>query len=313
MKFKIFIPFFALLMAFSCKKESPFVSKGEIDQFIYAQRIEFYDFCFVFDNDIFYLDSFSAPIKQITSSPAITKQKLRINYDHDKIAFKNANSGLLEIIDLEGELIDNLTGYSGVKTFDWTADGETLIMLQGNSLSFYGPVPSIPSLSIPSIVSPGSSQNVIDFSINKAGDIAYIIQWQAPFPSSDGGHLLVMKANDGTNSELIYEGGWDNMNDMNYVKIDPNSKALIIGYGYPIIESIDLFYDFQEYRSLNLASSESYSDPIFNFDKKDWLSGYKGANGAVFSLLKRDFENFPANDAALSGFESDTPIYIDWK
>lgn len=300
----------------SCKK-NPFVPEERIkeirDSLAALKSIQ--NICFIYNNDVYFLDEISKIPQQITSTPSVTKTKLSISHNLQKIAYINT-AGNPEIVDRNGTVIATLTSLSGIKQMDWSSDDATLYMLIGNSFYYYGPAMTHPSLTLFSV--PVGSL-ILSASLSMNNDLAYVVEYFHPI---DGYvQKLILKKNDGTNTELLI----DNVHflyDMRYVKFSVNEKDLILGYSdfssATYYNKMEVFTDMKTYPDMEipLGSNCSSKYPVYRSDKKCLVSAYS-SNNSWSSPGEFVLSAYFVNDITFKNKDfydnTTSDLIVDWK
>jgi hypothetical protein len=193
---------FTIILVGSCEKD-PFVSKDAIqhirDSIASAKSIQ--NICFIYNNDVYFLDAISNTPQRITNTPANTKTEVRISHNLQKIAYLNS-AGNPEIINRSGTVLNTLTSYSGIQQMDWSNNDSTLYMLSGDQFYYYGPVISHPALNFSGILL-GTSPHILSATLSKDNDLAYVVEY---FDFSYGYlQKMVLKKNDGSGTWVIVD------------------------------------------------------------------------------------------------------------
>jgi hypothetical protein len=297
------------LLLFSCSKDNPFVPKEVIDELIENQNIDIQNVSFIYNNDIYFLTNFEDSPEQITNSPSIGKSKIKMSFDYQKFAYLNAN-GIIEIIDRNGNLQQQLTQYTNIKSFDWSYDNTTLYILNNNQLVFSGSTMNVPTLTYPSSIPSNVQKDIVGCTISISGDLAYIIHtWDA---LNGDQYMMINKPNNGSNSELIYNAGF--LEVLNYIQFSSNKKDLVLGYGGSGQKDIELFKDFNQTPEHTFESSENYGNSIYRSDINYMLTCYQSSSSNNFILMARNLIDFPDKDISHSQYNGNsTSLSLDWK
>jgi hypothetical protein len=86
--------------------------------------------------------------------------KASINHTHDRIAYKIPGQNVA-IVDSTGAQVDAISGSAGAEWFDWHANNQTLCLLTGTTLSFWGPALSVPTTNLAGLFPTGSSDRTM--------------------------------------------------------------------------------------------------------------------------------------------------------
>ena len=233
---------FLLVMLFltSCEKNEEFPEVTEPNP-------ELKDIIYIENNDIILLPDTIADPFNVTNTPEITKLRIKISHDHQKIAYYDYIAKLIVILNRSGDTLNTIT-VPYAKSLDWSLDDQTLYYLYDNEIHFFGD-----SLDCPSIPQfPGG--NVIEASISANLDLAYIVE-QFSFEQGYTQELKIIAH--GSTDIITIE---NNQNyEMTYVNFSSNESDLTVGY---------------EWLNNKLAYAECYSglsvtpdfNTQFNFD-----------------------------------------------
>jgi len=83
-------------------------------------------------------------------------QKAAINYAHDRIAYQVPGQNIV-VVDTVGTLLGTVSNSTGAIWFDWHANNQSLCILTGFNLSFWGPPVSVAATNLTSLFPSGSS------------------------------------------------------------------------------------------------------------------------------------------------------------
>lgn len=271
-------------------------------------------------NDIYYYEYLDRGSIQITNTPDSIKTDLRMSYDHQKFAYKNED-GIIEIVDRSGNSIEKLIDYTNVKSFDWSADSQTLWMLNNNTIEFYGPEMDIPELTFPDVSNGNYPMINIDMlSISSTGDLAYVafFEW---YPNQSGPEMenseyafsFIRKLNNGTNEivDLSTHYHHHNYNELRYA---PFSQDLVVSlYGNSGTKSIRL------YKGNNLDYEHEFiiqggaSNPLYRPD----LNFFIYSQPVEYALLHPRFHIQDLATGQIETYNSiisyNSNLSIDWK
>lgn len=90
--------------------------------------------------------------------------KAAVNHSHDRIAYQVAGQNVV-IVDSTGAPVDIVPNSAAAVWFDWHANNQTLCLLSGTSLSFWGPALALPSTNLASLFPAGSSDRTMSCAI----------------------------------------------------------------------------------------------------------------------------------------------------
>jgi hypothetical protein len=306
---------FSLLFLDGCQKD-PFVSK-EVIQHIkdsIAGTKSVGNICFIYNNDVYFLDEFNNTPQKITNTPLVVKSEVRISHDLQKIAYLNA-AGNPEIIDRNGTIINTLTSYSGILQMDWSNDDATLYMLIADQFYYYGPTISHPLLNFSGIPG-GSSPHILSATLSANNDLAYVVDY---FDFTYGYlQKLVLKKNDGTGTWVIVDNPYYPYK-MKYAKFSTHDKDLVVGYGYSSTISnsrLELYTNMNSYpdQIVEPCTDCEFKSPIYRSDKKCIVSAFKdGSSTSTNFLLSAYFYGDVTRTDRLEYNSITTNLVVDWK
>ncbi|HRF41761.1 MAG TPA: hypothetical protein PK198_23365 [Saprospiraceae bacterium] len=87
-------------------------------------------------------------------------EKASINHAHTRIAYKIPGQNIV-IIDTAGASIDVVANSAAASWFDWHVNNQTLYMLNGTTLSFWGPAVSVISTNLSNFFPQGSTDRTM--------------------------------------------------------------------------------------------------------------------------------------------------------
>ena len=295
---------------FGCQKPGdPYISKAESNALYAAQNPAVQNVAFIYNNEVYFLADFDNSAQKITSSGGI-KKFVKVSHDHTKFAYQNV-SGNVEIIDKTGKLITTLN-YSGIKSFDWTADDKTLFILSNDNLYYYGTALNL-SITYPGIT-PGYTTEILSASISLKGDFAYIIHYSA-YTYGDKYRLVIKPAGGGTT--ITYDNNTVPYS-MNYVQFSANLQDMTVGYRDPTysansFERVEFFTGLGAYPKFSFESSSTYGTPVYNSTLNYTVCTVGDANSGKFTLSA--FANSSSLKTKIQAQYTTTGngLYTDWK
>ncbi len=295
----------AYLLLTACSK-NPFVSKEVIDEIEKKANPTIGNVAVIYNNDVYYYADFLKPSIQITHSPSEIKKQVRINHAGTKIAYLNS-AGTPVIIDLSGNTLATLTQYTSVDKIDWTFDDNTLYILTGNQLYFYGATPSIPTITYVGVFETVDLQNV---ALSKNNDLAYIFRY---FSFSDGYRTKVIFKRNGSNTEVSMELEGYSSFDFKTLCF-PEGDELMVGfdpYNEPdVVSRIYIYKGGNSYVSSKFDNSQNYTTPVYKSSVICMISGYQNSSGYYLASNRYGYKD----NIYYSSVNNDTnPIYTDWK
>lgn len=297
-----------ILLSGSCQKD-PYVSKDVIqrmrDSASGANSVE--NVCFVYNNDVYFFDNFKNAPEKITNTPTNTKTEVRISHNLLKIAYINS-AGNPEIIDRNGNILNTLTQYSGIKQMDWSNSDSTLYMLIGNQFKYFGPPIQHPLLNFGSIPI-GTETKILSATLSIDNDLAYVVEY---FDTFNGGYLqkLILKKNDGNNNAVIVNNNYY-PNQMEYAKFSIHEKDLVVSIGSGNI--LKLYTDLKDYPDLTFEG-RYFQHAIYRSDKSCILSRSKGNISSSTSIILSAFfiKDGAYNNKPAYNYDS-LSLRFDWK
>src|SRR5581483_11026438 len=228
-----------VLFAFGCQKDPyPYITKQDVQKIDSVVHPAIKNVAFIWQGNIYYVTDFTKPVVQITNDGGAVKF-VRMSHDHSKFAYLNALKEIV-VVDKAGKVITTLSQYTQVKCFDWSPDDQTLYILNGNAMAYYGPAMNLPAFSIPS----GSDQSVMWTSVSMQGDFAYIAHW---FDFFNGDQYELVVQPHGNGQQFVYTNPDQYGYAMDYVNFSANKQDMVLGYkdpnayGTDVQESTDVF------------------------------------------------------------------------
>ncbi len=141
-----------------------------------------YQIAYVESGKLFIIDP---TLKYIKSFPTLPTNisLVSINPAHDKIAYKTA-SGNITIIDSTGQQLSSIPSTSGVTSFDWHENNQTLYYVDGLTLKLNGPsVPAaITDFTTSSFPSNATNKQIIGAILRKDGSVLYLKEYYTVGP-----------------------------------------------------------------------------------------------------------------------------------
>lgn len=215
----------ALLMVIGCRKDLEVDTADHLYNYIDNVGI-------IQKSDIYFYEHLTHGSARVTNSPDSVKTNLRMSYDYQKFAYKNEN-GIVKIVDRFGNLIEKLSDYTNVKSYGWSADSQTLWMLNNNEIVFYGPEMDIPDLTFPDLSNGEYPMIDVDMlAISSTGDLAYVAtyEWYLGEGSMDYASSFIRKPNDGTNGMIDISVQNHTNHHYNELRYAPFSQDLVVLY-----------------------------------------------------------------------------------
>ncbi|KLT64771.1 hypothetical protein [Pedobacter sp. BMA] len=315
MKKILLLSIFLVSLFFSCKKaENPYVSKEEIDALIKLKNPDVEHVALIYKNDVYYLENITKPGKRITNTPGVIKRLIKMSHDHKKFAYLEYYSSTIVITDINGTVTNRLSQYSNIKSFDWSADDQTLYILSGNKMVYFGTDMKLPDFTYNGITA-GSTLEVLSASVSMKGDLAYVVHGYH-YLYGDKYKMIIKPAN--KSADVVFE---DNSTypTMRYVAFSSNNQDLVLGY---ISDSskpnhINQAYVFINFRRASEYSFGSYNGmvtPLFNESKSFAVTTRTSDNPSSTKPIAIGFNK--QKDRNLTGeiytSENDA-VYTDWK
>lgn len=311
MKTKIYFLLAVAVVLLSACSENPYVSKSVVDSLIENQKVKLYNISVISNNDVYWLPRQDSVPHQLTHTPNQIKKDVRINHNHTKIAYLDQN-GSPVIIDLNGKILEKLSQYQNIKSMDWSNDDQTLYMLIGNKLYFYGKAMSVPEFTFKTekcdvydnlMDDPGRDFEVLSVSISAKKDIAYIFSYYDLLNKPV--YKITIKNSTGT---IIKDSCYSNLRATNVRYFGSNNEHVLYYSLSSTLEKISVYSD--------------YELSVFSLETNPVAACYNPAAGYVLYVDDRSGKyNLTAVkiDGAMS-MVSISPfvncssmIYIDWK
>ena len=308
-----------ILLVFGCQKDPyPYISLKDTQKIDSAVHPKITNAAFIYKNNIYYVADFDLPVTQITSDGSAMRF-VKMSHDHTKFAYLNSSSNIV-VVDNNGKNITTLYQYTQVKSFDWSANDKTLYILNGNSMSYYGPVMNLPGITYPGITN-GSTLAVLSASVSLQGDFAYVVHGYN-FIDGDKYELIIKPANNGAIIE--YDNPEDDVYTMGYVNFSTNKQDLVVGYKDSTIPS-DILNSVRVFTGLKSYPDFSFGDvctPTYNSNLKYMVAGRSGDIGNTTlvptAIYLGDGPVYPNTNIALTKILSKYSVtgsnfYTDWK
>lgn len=299
-----------ILLSGSCQKD-PYVSKDIIqhmrDSASGTKLVE--NICFIYNNDVYFLNNFNNTPQKITSTPTNTKTEVRISHNLQKIAYINS-AGNPEIIDRNGNILNTLTQYSYIKQMDWSSNDSTLYMLIGNQFQYYGPIIHHPLLNFGSIPI-GPETKILSATLSKDNDLAYVVEYDDTW---NGGiqQKLILKKNDGNNGSEIVNNTYYPYR-MTYAKFSTHGTDLVVGIENGTLE---LYTDLKNYPDLTIEAccNRGFHRPIYRSDKNCIVSSARGFINLSSSFILSVYYIKDGTNNNKPNYNNDsTNLIVDWK
>lgn len=310
----------ALVLALGCQKGPyPYITKQQALKLAASAEPTIANVAFIYKQNIYYVADFTRPPKQITTDGSAAKF-VKLSHDHSKFAYLNT-SNILTVIDSTGKVITSLPQYTGVKSFDWSADDKTLYILNNSSMAYYGPAMNLPAFVYPGLPGENLSQEVISASVSTQGDLAYVTH-VFDFSYGDEYELSMIPA--GKTTPITYSD--PTSGEMDYVSFSTNAQDLVVGYTDPDFPS-----DFQAQLDIftALATSPAFSigggcTPVCKTSINLMVGGFADTNNNNLTEPAAIYTGPPQTEVIIganyehSVFLTNYPIsgdilYTDWK
>ncbi|WP_207420303.1 hypothetical protein [Desertivirga brevis] len=301
---------FLLSCFVACKKgENPWVPKSAIDSLISARNPMMNHVAVIYNQDIYYFPSIEQSPIRITQTPNVNKRMLSMSHNHKKFAFLNGST--IVIVDDKGAQLAELSQYSNVKGFDWSADDATLYILNNNTISYFGPSMNLPAITYPGI-NWATSPQVLSATVSSRGDFAYVFTAYHPF--SPDPYKLVIKRADGR-PDVVYTA--EHNERLSYAAFSANDFDLVVGYkdneSDRSFGKLGIFTGLKNYPDFEMRFSSKYSSPRYNSKLNFMVCGYKSSSSDVFLLSARNFADLIDKSTNRDDFNNRDVLYTDWK
>lgn len=107
-------------------------------------------------------------------------QRVSINYDHDKMAYRSFGKDIV-IIDMEGNELETVPNSANMDWFDWHKNGQTLYLLDGLELRFHGPAVPVPSTDLNGVFPAGVlGKEVNSIAVSPNGNLVFDYKFYTP-------------------------------------------------------------------------------------------------------------------------------------
>lgn len=293
-----------------CHSENPFISKELAEAILKEKEIKPVEYAAaILNNDVYWIHNFDQEPKKITQSSSVVKKQVRLSHDHSKIAYLNS-LGSPVIIDTLGTVISQVTSFKSVKQMDWGPDDETLWMLIGNELKFYGQSLDVPDLDIE------PEDKILSAIITPESDVLYVVQTLIGLNQYT--ERLEIRSVDGSARTINKEFG--EIRHMQSVRLSKDGNYFVVGY----TETTDALYlvkmegyvfseDFPDFTYDN----DRYIDPVFDFNSSYIVTATSDNSDDNFYLtalytkneaIGDDHSKYMFDYTAKSG-----SVYVDWK
>ena len=310
---KNFCSFFFLASVFllsACQEEDPFVSRAvieAIDAKEATQPVEHVSF--IMDDEVYVLDHFDGTARQITNTPNERKSMVKISHDHRKVAYLNDQQSPV-IMDTTGIIIAKLSEHSFVKQMDWSEDDETLYMLVGNEIQFYGPALTIPELT------KEPTEEVISAAIIE-GTLLYIVRFATGIGQYS--ERLIIKSPRG--KEQVIEKEMGEIRQMREVKISKDKNYFTVAYtravSYQDIVKLAIYPMDDLYPELTWETSDRMINPIYDGFSKYIVTATGSSVSGSFQLAAVHTQNKVGEESRRlqnSQYAGKVgAIHVDWK
>ena len=274
--------------------------------------------CYIYNNDVYFLDEMGKPTQRITNTPTNTKTEVRISHNLQKIAYLNS-AGNPEIVNRQGIVLNTLTAFSNITQMDWSNTDSKLYMLIGNQFQYFGPVINHPPLDMAGIPNYGNNQ-ILSASLSKYNDLAYVVEWNTFYGYEQ---RLVLKMHDGLGRDTVINKT-DFMHEMKYVKFSTDQQDLVVGYGETsdfgvghYFTRIEIFTDMKPYYDFYMGDDPDYNGykyAVYRRDKYCLLSSNQGLDNTSGQLmLTAYYTNDHAYRSRNDINDATSELIFDWK
>ena len=272
-KFISFFLFTTVLIITSCEVIDPVEEEPE------EEIVPLKHAAMLYENDLYYFADFSETPVKIETPASNEKSLVKIHPNTTRFAYLNEN-GSPVIVDLSGNVEAALTQYTDVKTMDWTADGQTLYMLVGNEMFYYGPALSLPAFTFEEDGVPMLYEQVTSAAVSPNNDLVYTVRYfDNTLTSSAYREKLIFKLNDGSK---IIRPNYDQVARRLTVTNFSKNGDLVVGYSAEDnepqkLERIELFKDLTKEPTTrgDGNSDPTYMTPTYRSDLSYALVGFQ--------------------------------------
>jgi len=315
-----------ILFSAGCQKGPyPWITKKDVQKIDSAVHPAIKNVAFIYNKDVYYVADMDKPATRITTDGSAIGF-VKMSHDHSKFAYLNP-ANRIQIVDNKGVIITTLSQYTQVKSFDWSADDQTLYILNGNAMAYYGPSLNLPAISYPGIIN-GSTKEVLSASVSMKGDFAFVVHGYNFF-YGDKYELVIQPANNG--AQIVYGVPANHSGLMGYVSFSSNNQDMIVGYtetehiGPASQEYIDYFTDLKSYPDLSTSVNTDWGyTPLYNSTLNYIVTAFADPDDEKSNLImpaafylgpRSDYAdaNIPHSKFLRSYGVSIGSLYTDWK
>jgi hypothetical protein len=273
----------------------------------------------LYENDLYYFADFSETPVKIETPASSEKTLVKIHPTETKFAYLDENRSPI-IIGLDGTVEAALTQYTDVKMMDWTADGQTLYILVGNEMFYYGTALSLPDFTFEEEGAPILFPQVTSASVSPNNDLAYTVRYfDNTLTDSRYREKLIFKLNDGSK---IVRPNYDLVSKRLTFTNFSTSGDLAVGFSAennkPMkLARMQLFKDLtkepQKFGDLNAHGM--YVTPTYRSDVSYFLVGYQpSSSGTTHYPYARFSENSGITSISREEYTTiDYDLYLDWR
>jgi hypothetical protein len=273
----------------------------------------------LYENELYYFADFTKTATKIETPASSEKSHVKVHPNEAKFAYLDENRSPI-IIDLSGNVEATLTQYTNVKAMDWTEDGQTLYMLIGNEMFYYGPELTLPDFTFEENGAPMLEAQVTSAAVSPNNDLAYTVRYfDNTLTNSFYRERLIFKLNDGTK---IIRNNYDQIaRRLTFTNFSRNGD-LAVGYSAEDNEPmklarVELFKDLTaEPKVLGEMNSHGrYLTPTYRSDIPYFLVGYQPSNSVdnhyPYARLAEDREITQISREEYTTVDYD--LYLDWR
>jgi hypothetical protein len=273
----------------------------------------------LYENDLYYFADFSETPVKIETPASNEKTLVKIHPTETKFAYLDENRSPI-IIGLDGTVEAALTQYTDVKMMDWTADGQTLYLLIGNEMFYYGPELTLPDFTFEEDGAPILFPQVTSASVSPNNDLAYTVRYfDNTLTNSRYRERLVIKLNDGT--KIVRPNYEQVARRLTFTNFSTNGD-LAVGYSSennePMkLERFELFKDLTKGPQTfgESSSHPRYTTPTYRSDISYFVVGYQPSNSVYKHYpYARLSENSGITQISHEEYTTvDYNLYLDWR
>ena len=318
-----------ILLFTSCKK-----SKRNLEEDIkldFSQKLNpsAQNIAVISKNDVYYFSDLKYSPARVTNTPNEVKTNIKVSYDGSKVAFLNA-TGYVEIWKTSGELVEELTNYYNPTCFNWSANGETLYLLVGNTINFYGPSLKIPDLTNDGVKLSNIFNGYVEVSAvaisprldilysytirTSSGYYGYTYEANTVFKEAGSTEEVILSTNSSSYSDVTSASDLNFANATNDMLISISNPSYDSNYSNSLVSELNVYYYKSKSLRTRITNSYNMVNPVFRSDLSLYVSGTRGYSSDNFVLTLNRAYNSQTPAKTLSDYSgTDETFYCDWK